>query len=1555
MTAATVEEKENADWNESKQFKDPVYGYITLNRAYTKHLIDTQKMQRIKGVAQTGIRSVFSSATHDRFSHSLGVYKFGMDIYATLSKRLKVCFLKHFSDEVMVDKKLSHWKKLLAIACLLHDIGHPVQSHGFEFLYDDYYLDTRIDEKTCRIDRMQHDELERIFNAFMELPEFEEKKYPSNLSRALLKELGYNQQITSDQLPGSPHERMSAYYILTDKTLQSNIKKLLNNKVQDDISTDKEDIEFIVRMIIGWEYPAQERLSFDEINFLNSAKNCVIHILNGSIDADGMDYLMRNAYSAGYDTSKVDNARLCGAYTAYETNNKLFPAFSKSALSVLEGYITARNFEPTWLYSHHKVVYADLVTKRIYKFLLKYLADQELLLSSVRLFVKQANRSAIVWQPSIDEPVQSFGKELMLQMPTADNSPRVQLTADALHSHMLQMFYPLYTYLLAPCRHYQLGAHQFFQMTDADLEALIHCIRRELGNDGTNYDKEYEVYLQRVRSLSWTKVACELSDVKDPVKALRILCAETLLKKIQTVCSLPILFDLSQELEIIRKWIENNKRSGLSNLKRRMNDILSERAPDNMKQEIKKDLKCFCSLNQDNPVALLEYWLNHYDPLLSKDDYIAFKHLLDEYETRNFCSSMWKSYAEYQLFLTYCAKELFVSNETVHRYMMDLICEGMSERGFSIFDGSKAKNPPENYREQFYYLPVRATTPIPASPPEKKKDGLMYWARLLFCRVEGQYDFSYNNLVVKLYKMKTKQFKELDLLFGKKTVPLASVISVPKARVVQFPYIFYRSNSELNADPQHILECFRKRFIDYCKDMRSKEVRSVNIMSSNTHIFHDAVHGDIAMPDAFYALVRTSEFQRLGRIKQLATADRSFPGATHTRLSHSLGTWHVMRMILNHFTDQLKRYPHMQAPNEKQQNAALLAALLHDLGHGPYSHAFETVSKRHHESMTLRIIQDNKTEIHKAIINNFGQDTFDIMCQLLNPVQESSAWNNPDIHTIYKSLISSQLDADRIDYIMRDNNCCGMSYGHIDIAQIIASMRLLPQYEGQSVRYCLCFDDRYLAAIDQFIYARYQMYKNIYHDPQKMLHEKLFAVLFEQARALCGAIRDENVFSVIRQICDSTKEVSTQEYLSLDDEAINCLIREWAEGKVLKDDIPHENDTQIKGNILCNLAKAFLDYKNLYKQVDLGAEAQAYDLLAKRVSRLLGMSALSMKALNDKFISFQFIANNEYAYKRQVDQAKTKENILLRNAADGTIAEYSRRSAFKTLGDNTDQNSLWETEFRYLFFSPELFEEECKLKSLSSQVKRVIEEVEASEPRRHIEIERKYNCEKETLEAAISFIKYLSDTSGILKESSKSTKKQIDMYYDVIEGLYRLLYKHNYTLRCRQKDGTYIFTMKVPTASENYASEQQLARYEYEYRSSDDKIDENVFEFIRDTLRLPGKNDWAADISKENITPLMTIVNNRTTIRLSDISHKNPVCEICLDTIEYHSPSNNELIGEPRYQIEVELLAEPEYWLELEENLIKQLEKHLSGRLQLTSASKLTTGLEMLDNTVTAK
>ena len=141
-TAAQVIQDQN--WKETKQFRDPVYGYIQVPVPYVRYLIDTSYMQRIKGIAQSGLRPLFAAATHDRFAHSIGVYRFAMLLYDSFCKSALDALkrTKNFTNEEMkpFEDELLEWKNLLAIASILHDIGHPIQSHAMEFLYDDVFL-----------------------------------------------------------------------------------------------------------------------------------------------------------------------------------------------------------------------------------------------------------------------------------------------------------------------------------------------------------------------------------------------------------------------------------------------------------------------------------------------------------------------------------------------------------------------------------------------------------------------------------------------------------------------------------------------------------------------------------------------------------------------------------------------------------------------------------------------------------------------------------------------------------------------------------------------------------------------------------------------------------------------------------------------------------------------------------------------------------------------------------------------------------------------------------------------------------------------------------------------------------------------------------------------------------------------------------------------------------------------------------------------------------------------------------------------------------------------
>lgn len=1521
---------EDKDWSEIKQFKDPVYGYIPVCRAYVKSLIDTQLMQRIKGVAQTGFRPVFSSATHDRFSHSLGVYKFGMEMYKSLVAKLPAyvkdtCCPKWGIDGATADsllerlmRNLKHWETLLAIGCLLHDIGHPVQSHGFEFLYDDPYLDIEYGKQNMTPvgDGMDKAEWERVYDLFVSIPRTLEQTPEGNLSAGLLKafaEQGDPQSGGfSGTLPGKPHERMSAYYIFKDDELRSAVEGLIRTSRKNsglDEGEAGQELCFIARMIIGWEYPVARQLAFDEPTFFDSIKNCVIHILNGTIDADGIDYLMRNSYTAGYDTSRIDSARLCNAYTAYAKNYVMFPAFSKSALSVLEGYMAARNFEPKWLYSHHKVVYADLLTKQLYKYITRYLTDRTMLLPAVRQFLDLAPDSAIVH----DGP-QSFGKKLLLQ---PEEQP-IHLGAEKLHSHMEQWSYPFYTYLLAACRRYSIGPHYFYQSADADMDALFHWVMNELSQyEGEGVAQKYANYREHLR----TQLLDELlgrSSEGISLRNLRILLAENCLHQLggadDGVC------------RILRAWIESGdgpsalqEAEKLGGAPSALTELLGLTADEGENQER----------------VLLAYWLEQYQPLLAESGFENFIQLLEEYQTRCYRSSLWKSEAEYHLFLKDCAQELGIAPDDAHRYMETLITEGMEEHGFSIFDGKVAKQVPGLYQEQFYYLPpvtevnsgIKAVSLSRQSVASSGSAIARKWAADIFAATE-QYDFSRNNLVVKFYRSKPKRFNKVDLLFNERVVPLEEVFPYHKGGGM-FPYLYY--NAAPNGESEHILGSFRKKFIGFCREYRGSEVKSEVTGVGMSHVFRDAVYGDIKMPENFYAVVCTKEFQRLGRIRQLATADRRFPNATHTRLAHSLGTWHVMRLILDHF-EALYHDNQQLRFTENDRSCALLAALLHDLGHGPYSHMVETVFHLSHEEMTRRIILDPSTEVHRVVKQHFGKEMPQRVCRLLDSAPLTGSSNGIDL--IYRSVISGQLDADRIDYLMRDNVACGMAFGHIDIQQLIASMRLMPDYrDPENGGYCLCFDDRYLPAIEQFIYARYQMYRNVYHDSQKQLFEQIFEQLFRQAFSLLDAVIPDPTFELLKRIHEQEK-FDTSSYLCLDDEAVNTLIKKWADGCILSaKDAPERQ--KVRAAMVQLLSKAFLYRSQLFEPVELGGGPRQYDLLAKRVGKLLGKDCGTFGELDS--CAFIYIQGSDCAYESSDELPAARKNIILRHMDDGTACDYAQRSLFRA-AHGAQQDSVLKTDYCYLFFSKQLLKEDCQMNGQPDEVVESVKQaVESAKPRRHIEIEKKFYCTQAQLQQAEAYL------DSRYQNAAKTKKAQTDTYFDcLLDGRRLALFEKHFSFRRREKDGSYIFTVKIPTDSPNYRSPAQFARQEHELTAQKPDITDEVWQFLLDTLDICDKGGLRRNLSKDRLTAQLVVRNQRITYRLEDY------CEICLDTVDYQN-AGGDSVGPQNYQIEIELLGEPEAWAGLESAVIMPLVQTLGeDSLDVTSQSKLEKGMAFL-------
>lgn len=492
----------NLSWNDKKQFRDPVYGYIQVPTPYVRYLVDTAEMQRIKGIAQSGLRPLFAAATHDRFAHSVGVYRFAMLLYESMCtsalKRIQDLKPSKVTD---FKSKLTEWKNLLAVACLLHDIGHPVQSHSMEFLYDDVFLRFPKEGEREAVQHFDEDEWQRTANQYQKARTAENPYQKSPFVEEMEREkIKLNRSLhkiaaADTNYKGNPHERMSAYYILTSGSLRDNIDRLCASYAKEyDLDRPEEseplgkkrcdELDFICRMITGTEYKVPTNYHTGNADLEYSLRNCVIAILNGKIDADSMDYIMRNSYSSGYETSEVDYYRFCNAFVVYLEHGQFFPAWNKSALSVIGGFISARNYEPRWLYSHHKVVYQDILFKELLMDAAKYVALYGLPTETV-------TGCKNVWSDVLDNP-SGMGP---FDVNAADGKRKSE-----------RICYAFFPYILSPFIAFNEGKYTFYRSVDGDMEAFFKQVELDMrlrkAEAGTkNLDEEESKLIQEFQKL----------------------------------------------------------------------------------------------------------------------------------------------------------------------------------------------------------------------------------------------------------------------------------------------------------------------------------------------------------------------------------------------------------------------------------------------------------------------------------------------------------------------------------------------------------------------------------------------------------------------------------------------------------------------------------------------------------------------------------------------------------------------------------------------------------------------------------------------------------------------------------------------------------------------------------------------------------------------------------------------------------------------------------------------------------------------------------------------
>ncbi|EIT83712.1 HD domain protein containing protein [Fictibacillus macauensis ZFHKF-1] len=319
-------------------------------------------------------------------------------------------------------------------------------------------------------------------------------------------------------------------------------------------------------------------------------------------------------------------------------------------------------------------------------------------------------------------------------------------------------------------------------------------------------------------------------------------------------------------------------------------------------------------------------------------------------------------------------------------------------------------------------------------------------------------------------------------------------------------------------------------------------------------VFKDPVHRYIHVRDELiWKLIGTREFQRLRRIRQLGTTYLTFHGAEHSRFSHSLGVYEITRRIVEVF----KGRKHW---NEEERMLALSAALLHDIGHGPFSHSFEKVFGLDHEYYTRAILLGN-TEVN-AILRLQSEDFPKKVAEVIEKTYHDK---------LVVSLISSQIDADRMDYLLRDAYFTGVSYGNFDLERILRVMR--PMEDGAVIK------ASGMHAVEDYIMSRYQMYWQVYFHPVTRSAEVILSKILHRAKHLYEA--DYTFQQPLTHFHSLFKgEVTVEDYIRLDEGVMQYYFQVWL---------------QEEDQILRDLCRRFLDRK-LFKYCDLLPMSEVHTL-----------------------------------------------------------------------------------------------------------------------------------------------------------------------------------------------------------------------------------------------------------------------------------------------------------------------------------------------------------------------
>src|SRR5947207_198802 len=320
-------------------------------------------------------------------------------------------------------------------------------------------------------------------------------------------------------------------------------------------------------------------------------------------------------------------------------------------------------------------------------------------------------------------------------------------------------------------------------------------------------------------------------------------------------------------------------------------------------------------------------------------------------------------------------------------------------------------------------------------------------------------------------------------------------------------------------------------------------------------IYRDPVHNIIRLQtdsdegELMMRLIDAAEFQRLRRIKQLGLGLYTYQGAEHSRFTHSLGAFHLMSRVLDRLNEK-----HLII--DQDHAAARAAALLHDVGHGSYSHVMEKVLGFHHEAWTVRVVLSDETEIGR-VLSSFSEELPKRVASIIEGTFQPAA---------LAQLVSSQLDVDRMDYLLRDSLMTGAKYGIYDLEWIINALQIDEEHDRIYVA------ARGLYAVEEYLQARYYMFRQVYfHRTLRSAEAVLRATLRRALKLLETGGQVWHAPGTAFEKVLRRNDLAITEYLEVDDSDVLFHVKQW------------QRSTDA---ILADLSRRFIA-RRMFKAIDL--------------------------------------------------------------------------------------------------------------------------------------------------------------------------------------------------------------------------------------------------------------------------------------------------------------------------------------------------------------------------------